>query len=60
MLVHGTVKGGTHCTGGISIIHLSESGTTFEGVKHLLTFPKQLINRLEALYLDNFDTSHGM
>ena len=56
MLVHGTVEGGTHCTGGISVLDFPESGITFEGVKHLLTFPKQLITRLEALYLENFDT----
>ena len=56
MLVHGTVEGGTHCTGGISILDLNESGITFEGVKHLLTFPKQLINSLEVLYLYNLDT----
>ena len=56
MLVHGTVEGETHCTGKISLLDLNESGITFEVVKHLLTFPKQLINRLGALYLENSDT----
>ena len=40
------------------MLDVIESGITFEGVKHLLNFPKQLLNKLEALYLRNFDTVH--
>ena len=49
MLVRGAVEEETHCTGGISEIKLGENGITSEGVKHLLKFPKQIINKLETL-----------
>ena len=51
MLVRGVVEEETHCTGGISVIDLSMNGITSEGVKHLLSFPKQSINKLKALNL---------
>ena len=54
MLVHGAVEEETHCTGGISFLDLSENNITSEGLNHLLNFPKQLINKLEVLYLDNW------
>ena len=57
LLVRGAVEEETHCTGGISEINLSEDITS-EGVKHLLGFPKQLINKLKALNLsaNNLDS----
>ena len=51
MLVRGAVEEETHCTGGISGIRLSENSITSEGVKHLLKFPKQLIDKLKTLNL---------
>ena len=48
MLVRSAVEEETHCTGGFSEIDLS---FTSEGVKHLLKFPKQIINKLETLTL---------
>ena len=51
MLVRGAVEEETHCTGGISEINLCGNGITSEGVKHLLNFPKKLINKLETLLL---------
>ena len=51
LLVRGAVEEETHCTGGISEMDLSENDITSEGVKHLLNFPKQLINKLETLNL---------
>ena len=51
MLVRGAVEEETHCTGGISEIRLSMNDITSEGVKHLLKFPKQIINKLETLTL---------
>ena len=51
MLVQGTVEEETHCTGGISEIHLSMNYITSEGVKHLLKFPNQMINKLKTLTL---------
>ena len=51
MLVRGAVEAETHCTGGISEIDLSDNNITSEGVKHLLSFLKQPINKLETLSL---------
>ena len=51
MLVQGAVEEETYCTGGISKIYMMRNGITSEGVKHLLNFPKQLINKLETLHL---------
>ena len=51
MLVRGAVEEETHCTGGISMINLWWNDITSEGVKHLLSFPKQSINKLKALNL---------
>ena len=51
MLVRGAVEEETQCTGGISEINLSLNDITSEGVKHLLGFPKQSINKLKALNL---------
>ena len=51
MLVRGAVEEETHCTGGISVLELSFNAITSEGVKHLLSLPKQLRNRLETLGL---------
>ena len=42
MLVRGAVEEETHCTGGISVLELSFNAITSEGVKHLLSLPKQL------------------
>ena len=53
MLVRGAVEEETHCTGGISRIGLRKNGITSEGVKHLSTFPNQMINKLEELYLSD-------
>ena len=53
MLVRGAVEEETHCTGGISRIDLRESSITSEGVKHLSTFPSQMINKLEELCLSD-------
>ena len=51
MLVRGAVEEETHCTGGISEIRFSMNNITSEGLKHLLKFPKQMINKLETLTL---------
>ena len=51
MLVRGAVEEKTQCTGGISEIDLMRNDITSEGVKHLLRFPNQLINKLETLNL---------
>ena len=51
MLMRGAVEEETHCTGEISEIDLSKNDITSEGVKHLLKFPKQIINKLETLTL---------
>ena len=51
MLVRGAVEEETHCTGGFSEMKLSGNDVTSEGVKHLLSFPKQSINILKALNL---------
>ena len=58
MLVRGAVEDETHCTGGISEINLWGNGITSEGVKHLLSFSKQSINKLKALDLgeNNLDS----
>ena len=50
MLVQGVLEE-THCMGCISEISFSENGIISEGVKRLLSFPKQLIYRLEKLKL---------
>ena len=51
MLVRGAVEEESQCTGVISEMDLSWNGITSEGVKHLLKFPKQIINKLETLTL---------
>ena len=51
MLVRGAVENKTSCTGGFTEINLSENIITSEGVKHLLSFPTKLINKLEKLDL---------
>ena len=51
MLVRGAVEEETHCTGGISWLDLTENGITSESVKQLLSLPRRLINKLEALVL---------
>ena len=51
MLMRGAVEKETHCTGGISEIDLSENDITFEGMQHLLSFPKQVIDKLKTLNL---------
>ena len=51
MLVRGAVEEETHCTGGISEINLYRNGITSEGVRHLLGFPNQSINKLQTLNL---------
>ena len=50
MLVQGAMDEETHCTGGFSKINLSTNRIT-SGVKHLLKFPKQLMNNLQTLNL---------
>ena len=58
LLMRGAVEEETNCTGGISEINLSRNDITSEGMKHLLGFPKQLINKLEVLNLsqNNLDS----
>ena len=51
MLMQGAVEEETHCTGGISEMDLSINDITSEGVKLLLKFPKQLMNKLQTLKL---------
>ena len=53
MLVRGVMEDEIHYTGGIIEINLAANDITCEGVKHLLNFPKQLINKLEILDLSN-------
>ena len=59
MLVQDRVEKETHYTGGISEIDLCGNHITSEGVKHLLSIPKQLINKLEMLNLssNNLDST---
>ena len=58
MLVRGALEEETHCRGGISVMNLSASDITSEGVKYLPCLPVQLISKLEALYLkyNNLDS----
>ena len=49
LLQGGEVEEETHSMGWISEIDLSGNDITSAGVKHLSNFPKQLINKLEAL-----------
>ena len=49
MLVRGAVEAETHLIGKISEIHLSINDITSKGLRHLLRFPKQLINQLETM-----------
>ena len=51
LLVRGAVEEDTHCTGEISEIRLSMNNITSEGLKHLLKFPNQMINKLKKLTL---------
>ena len=51
MLVQGTLEEEAYCTGGISMINLEKSDITAEAVKHLVSIPKQLINKLKILSL---------
>ena len=51
MLVRGAMEEETHCTGRILEIDFSNNDITSEGLKHLLSFPKQLLNKLKALDL---------
>ena len=53
LLVRGAVEEETNCTGGISVISLTDNDITSEGVKHLLMIPKQLMNKLNTLNLYN-------
>ena len=48
MLVRGAMKEKTHCTGGISEVDMRGNNVTSEGVKHLLSFLKQVINKTET------------
>ena len=58
LLVRGAVEEKTCCTGGISELLLNNNNITSEGVKHLSSFPKQFINKLETLNLsvNNLDS----
>ena len=49
LLQGGEVEEETHSMEWISEIDLSGNDITFAGVRHLSNFPKQLINKLEAL-----------
>ena len=53
MLMRGAVEEETHCTGRISEISLNGNGITSQGVKHLLSLPKYLIDKLETLDLSS-------
>ena len=60
LLVRGAVEEETRCTGSFSEIDLSKNDITSEGVKHLLDFPKQLMNKLKKLNLsDNPNIGQG-
>ena len=52
MLMQSALEEETHYTGEISEMDLSGNNITYEGVKHLLKFPKRLLNKLETLKLD--------
>ena len=58
MLMQGAVEEKIHSTGGISEIDLSENDITVEGIKTLLSFPKQVIGKLKTLNLfcNNLDS----
>ena len=59
MLLRGVVEEESHCTGRFSTIGFMQcNDITSEGVKHLLSFPNQLINKLETLDLsaNNLDS----
>ena len=59
MFVRGAIEGETCCTGGISEIDLRHSYITSNEMKHLLSFPKQLINKLKGLYLSSNHLDSG-
>ena len=58
LLVRGAVEEKTCCKGRISELLLNNNNITFEGVKHMSSFPKQFINKLETLNLsvNNLDS----
>ena len=58
MIARGAVEKKSNCKGGFSEMDLNENDITSEGVKHLLTFPKQLIKKLETmnLHINNLDS----
>ena len=58
MLVQGTLEEEINCTGGISEINLEGGDITAEAVKHLVSIPKQLINKLKILSLCDESASH--
>ena len=58
MFVRGAVEEETHCTGGISKMDLRENITS-NAMKHLLGFPKQLINKLKGLDLSSNHLDSG-
>ena len=49
MLVRGAVEEEAHCTGGISVVNVSENNITAEGVKYLLNL--QFMNKSKTLAL---------
>ena len=51
LLMRGAVEEETHSTGGISTIVLWRNDITSKGMKDLLGFPKQLLNRLKVIDL---------
>ena len=51
MLARGAAEEEIHCRGGIYGINFKMNDITSEGVKHLLSLPKQLINELNTLDL---------
>ena len=50
-LMQGAVEENTHCTGGISEMKFYGNDITIKGVKQLLSFPNQLIKKLQTFDL---------
>ena len=50
MFVRGVMEKETHCTGGIAVLGLTHDNIS-EGVRHLLSLPKHLINTLKGFCL---------
>ena len=60
MLVRGILEEETGCTGRISTIKLMGGDITAKAIKHLVSIPKQLINKLKIFSLEDENIDHSI